>query len=442
MPIPEWVMYNTSFAATAWPGIVYMSSVPASAYVPTAVGKNDWSATVNQGVVYLSASPATPSIPIAVGKNDWAATANPGISYLSTSPATADTPVAVGKNDYAATANLGLVYLATAPITASEPVSVGANQEILTTAPLTGGGNLYYSRTISMAAATASTDGYLVGSDWNRFNAKPDEAPVDGTIYGRQDAAWVPAAVTATYTNLNSIVTPLGGIAVGDTFPTQPIQDVLDKLLYPYQSPTFASFIITGQSTTLEVGDTTNANPSFAWATTSTYNITANSIGIVDTTAAETLVTGHSVTSPAAITHAGVVLSSAGNHVYTISGVNTHGVTFTRTFTITAYWRRFYGESASSPLNEAEIKALRVSGLASSYATTYVFVADASKYKWICFPSSWGTPSSFKDASTGFAVPFETAVTVSVTNSFGSTTNYDCYRSSNMLGGAISVIVT
>ena len=248
--------------------------------------------------------------------------------------------------------------------------------------------------------------------------------------------------VSVLYDNATPVPVTIGGIEAGTTFSEQTMSDMWDALLYPYQYPAFSSFAITGQGQTLEVGATTNANPSFTWALTNSSNVVNDTINIYDTTTAEHLVTNHNSTGPAAVTHAGITLSSAGAHVYTITCENTKLGTFTLTFVITAYWRRYYGESASSPLIEAEVKGLRVSGLASSYAATYVFSTAASEYKWICFPSSWGTPSTFKDADTGFAVPFESAVVVSVTNTNGSTTNYNCYRSTNMLGGAISVVVT
>jgi hypothetical protein len=43
---------------------------------------------------------------------------------------------------------------------------------ILTSAPLTGGGDLSADRTISLPAATASVDDYLSHTDWAAFNTK------------------------------------------------------------------------------------------------------------------------------------------------------------------------------------------------------------------------------------------------------------------------------
>jgi len=49
---------------------------------------------------------------------------------------------------------------------------VSKTQSILTTSPLTGGGNLSTSRTISIPQSSGSTNGYLSSGDWTTFNNK------------------------------------------------------------------------------------------------------------------------------------------------------------------------------------------------------------------------------------------------------------------------------
>jgi hypothetical protein len=67
---------------------------------------------------------------------------------------------------------------------------------ISTTAPLTGGGDLSANRTLAMAAATGSVDGYLTAANFATFNNKaPTASPTfTGTV----------TMPTATVTNLNS----------------------------------------------------------------------------------------------------------------------------------------------------------------------------------------------------------------------------------------------
>jgi len=57
---------------------------------------------------------------------------------------------------------------------------VETTRSISTTSPLSGGGDLSANRTLSIAQATTSTDGYLSSTDWNTFNGK-QAALVSGT---------------------------------------------------------------------------------------------------------------------------------------------------------------------------------------------------------------------------------------------------------------------
>jgi hypothetical protein len=56
--------------------------------------------------------------------------------------------------------------------TASEGGNVPSTRSVSTTAPLTGGGDLSADRTLAIAKATGSVDGYLAATDWTAFNAK------------------------------------------------------------------------------------------------------------------------------------------------------------------------------------------------------------------------------------------------------------------------------
>ena len=247
-----------------------------------------------------------------------------------------------------------------------------------------------------------------------------------------------------TWVYNNAVPTPVdvGGIPAGTTFIDQNNMEMWTALLYTYVDPTFTSFSITGQSTVLEVGDTTNADPSFTWTISHDENVNADCIAIDDLTASENLVTGGSITPPAAVTHAGVTQTTETTETYEITGTDTNMVNFTRDLNI--YWRgrEYYGETATTPLNETAIKALRASGLATGFAGTYAFVAGASKYKYLAYPADWGTASVFKDTSTNLDVPFEAPYVVSVTNAFTVTRDYNVHRSTNMLGGAISIAVS
>lgn len=57
-----------------------------------------------------------------------------------------------------------------------------------------------------------------------------------------------------TYTNSTPIVTAHGGVTVGETFDQVPVQDVLDKILYPYVAPTLSTQATPTNGGTFEIG--------------------------------------------------------------------------------------------------------------------------------------------------------------------------------------------
>jgi hypothetical protein len=67
------------------------------------------------------------------------------------------------------TTDLADAYIASA---ATWNAKVPETRTISTTAPLSGGGDLSANRTLSIAQANTSTDGYLSSTDWNTFNGK------------------------------------------------------------------------------------------------------------------------------------------------------------------------------------------------------------------------------------------------------------------------------
>lgn len=246
-----------------------------------------------------------------------------------------------------------------------------------------------------------------------------------------------------TYTNAEPTPITIGGISAGSTFTDQTMTEMWDALLYPYQSPSFGSFSISGQSSILEVGGEIPASVTFIWNTSYPSNVEANSIDIEDMTLSSVLVSGTANDGTQAVTMAGAISkTTADTHVFRIAGEDTESSAFYRTATYEWRWRFYWGNSTSSSLLEADIEALSDNDLYNSIARTYSFDAAASNYKYICYPASYGTLSSFKDTSTNLDIPFESPDTVSVTNTNGQTTNYYVYRSTNQLGGAIDIQVS
>ncbi len=207
-----------------------------------------------------------------------------------------------------------------------------------------------------------------------------------------------------------------------------------------YQSPAFTTFGIDSQSSPIEVGDLSLANPTFYWTTSHSPNVQPNTIDIDDVTGVTNIATGLANTSPYAATYAAIQKLVATYNRFRISGQNTHAVSFSRNYDIVWQWRRYYGESAADPLTQAQIKALRVSGLSAGFAGVYSFLGGG--YKYVTYAAALGTATSFIDQATGFPVSMADLYTVSVTNAFGVATLFNVHRTYNILGGAINIAVS
>jgi hypothetical protein len=126
----------------------------------------------------------------------------------------------------------------------------------------------------------------------------------------------------------------------------------------------------------------------------------------------------------------------------------------TRNFQVNWFWRTFYGTSTNTTLTAPQIQALTTNQLASAFGITATYLAGG--YKYYAIPNVFGFPVLFRDFNTNLAVamagPGEGYTstngngmyyqTVSVTNPFSVVMTYRVYRTRNVLGGTIKIIVT
>lgn len=264
------------------------------------------------------------------------------------------------------------------------------------------------------------------------------------------------------YSGASPTTCQVGGMPVNTAIFNCTYTAILQCILVPYIAPSFNSFTMNGQSTSVQVGTTLSTPQVFSWGF-SNANVCANTMKICDHTNGCLLANNISIVSPSGATGIGTVQkTSATFNRWCGEAINTVGGTLTSPFfTVNWYWLRFAGESVNPTLNEAEIEALSISGLASGFSGSYAFGATSpATYKYFAFPDSFGSPTAttgFKDASTNLAVSMADATDdvfysntqngwsyglVSVTNSNGIATNYRVYRTKNLLGGTITIILS
>lgn len=233
----------------------------------------------------------------------------------------------------------------------------------------------------------------------------------------------------------------VGGITQGTNLENKSLYEVFDILLNPYQPPAFTSFSITGQATTLEIGDSIVSGPkSFTWGISNSSNVTANTLSI--TGEPGTIVSGGSITSPYSYNLASAITKTTvgSTSTFTISATNTKSSTFSSSFTVTWRANLYVGKNTGTTINETAAEAL-TSTLGGVPTGPKSFSAGAG-YIYYVYPATFADINSMKDQATNLDVPYTNLANINITNGFSVTTSYKVFRTLNQLNGAITLITT
>jgi len=239
------------------------------------------------------------------------------------------------------------------------------------------------------------------------------------------------------YTNLTPVPEKALGIDVGTTFNNVPISNVLDMLIYQYAYPIIALTAPTNRI--LEVGESVSGVMPVTWAIQNKQNVKAGGYKMIYMPSSTEVFTESDINATSGtFTHPATVRNT-GSTVDVFKFYLTDTKNTERSFIVRYTWnhRIYYGESVSPSLNEAAVKALRVSGLFGSFLGKWQ--TNAGGYKYICVPADMGVPTRFRDVATGLLVPFNDPVSVQVTNQYGVNIQYNILRTVNILGGAVNI---
>lgn len=231
----------------------------------------------------------------------------------------------------------------------------------------------------------------------------------------------------------------VGGAVVGTTFQGT-VQDALDKILYPFGVPKFSTFSIQDAESIIEVGASVPGGMRvFNWTTVNPANIRTRSIAIADTTTNTQLAGGLLDNGSTSIQIGETIVNNGpGQHVWTISATDAQDGPLSRQFSITWRWKIYYGNNDFASMLGMDVLALDSTSMTATGAGTYVMPAGG--YKWLCYPSTYPTLTSFKDLSTGMNVAINDPVIIPVTNQYGLVQMYKCHRTYNKLGGSLTIV--
>lgn len=240
------------------------------------------------------------------------------------------------------------------------------------------------------------------------------------------------------YTNAEATPETIGGIESGSTFTAQTMEEMWDELLYPYQVPSFSTFSFNA-ATTVEVGETISGTKTFTWTTTNDDNINVDSLEINDVTHSSLLGTGLTNDGTEDLAIISTQKVTPGNNVWSIEATDSESTVFSKTYTISWLYKKFYGKSSDAgPLSDASIKALANVGFSSSKATSFI-ITTAAEYIYISYPKSFGTASF---TINGLPNTDWSLVDASFTNDAGNTYDAYTYRTNNVLTGTWTIVVS
>lgn len=252
-------------------------------------------------------------------------------------------------------------------------------------------------------------------------------------VYGTQNQNV--EIIPDVWTKDDTIPTTIGGIAsgtVGQTLDGLTAIQILEKLLYPYQTLSFSSFSVgLPISETVEVGTISAALAyTSTWGFNNYSNLTANSISISGLTTLASSLSG----TTSSVTHPVYSFDAPTNLTFTIRANQTSGGDATRTQTYS--WRKkiWYGKSNSLSLTQysdfSSFSSIFTHNLTSISSANYFFPTTTGddQYLYIIIPAD-SSYSTFTDA--GFESPFEPPVNIRITNSKNVQLDYKYYRSFN-----------
>lgn len=209
--------------------------------------------------------------------------------------------------------------------------------------------------------------------------------------------------------------------------------DIETRLAALENPVSISAFSITSPSGALEVGAALTS-VGFSWNVSNFAQASSAKIRDVTGSADLSTVTTASGTTTRSVNITKTTPTTHGFRLEVVAGGST--ITST-TRNVEWRWASYYGNSASSTLNEAGVKALTKS-LRSSTIGNYA-ISSASGYKVVAVPKSMTQPSGFKDSATGLAVAMQSPVEVTIVNDEGVSVVMNVYVSTNSFSNAITI---
>jgi hypothetical protein len=262
------------------------------------------------------------------------------------------------------------------------------------------------------------------------------QSGLGGDVFLSGDGNYKSIALQATYSGASVSNVTVGGLTAGSSVAGLKIGEIIEKMIFTYQSPSFSSFSIVGQSQLIEVGTALSGNKSFTWSTSNSSNVQPNSIRLRNVTSNGLIASGLTNDGNETVNIGMIPNTAPINQVFRAEGINTNGVQFNSgTVTILSLYPYFYGRSVTQPtVNNALITGGTKVVSFSTDTLPITFNAN-SEYVWFAHPASnpsksvWYVSALNNGAIGGGSNLFGTLSTLSVSNVNWNGITYKVYVS-------------
>lgn len=237
---------------------------------------------------------------------------------------------------------------------------------------------------------------------------------------------------SSNYTGTSPTTITVGGLNAGTNISAYSTSQVLQAIVSPYQNPSFSSFNVTGQATTVEVGTTLSGSKTFTWGINNNSGV-VTTLDIYDNTGLATLATNTPNDGTQAVTIATYQLNANGttqswkgiaHNTSPIGNINSGN------FSVTSRFYKFWGTATSSPTTSTNVRALTNSAFHTG-ASTFTLATGTTAIKFVVALPPGVTISSVIDTgnlNADITASFVLTGTVNVLDAGSTSRAYNIYE--------------
>lgn len=204
------------------------------------------------------------------------------------------------------------------------------------------------------------------------------------------DAAWVTGITNNIVYNLNSPATcTVGGVTPGYVLTGKTIMCIIQDAFAPYITPTFSAFDISAFTSPIEVGAAVSGTKTFTWATTTSANVCANTIGICEVGGA-LLGSGLANDGSEALSTGTKINTSPTTWTWQVTGMTTQSAVFSRNVSKCSVYPVYYGKVScvSRPNVDNTLITGGTKTVINSTSTVTVTFASTNQWTWVAIPAT------------------------------------------------------